>query len=325
MSARGYSQLLQRRITDFGADVAFGRISYKLKEHYGIEVPTSSARNITEGHARKIRETECLETEIPEQIGVDRIVVETDGTMIPIVTTDVILSDDAPADRRKARKVGWKEARLALAKPLGSIEAVYEAMFLGDVDDAGNRMAHCAIKAGAGDNTKIHGVGDGALWIAGQTERVFGLQANYLIDFYHLCEYLGAAADRIAPDAKKAWLGKQKKKLKKGEIGEVIGTLKPHVEPPSVPKEKAPVRACYRYMVNRKGQFGYKEAIANDLPIGSGAIESAHRYIIQDRLKLAGAWWTGENAHNMLALRTLRANNDWEAYWEGPNQQKNLN
>jgi hypothetical protein len=77
---RGYSQPLQRRITDFGADVPFGKVSCKLKEHYGIEVPTSSARKITEDHARKIREREYLETEIPEQTGVDRIVVETDGT-----------------------------------------------------------------------------------------------------------------------------------------------------------------------------------------------------------------------------------------------------
>lgn len=68
-------------------------------------------------------------------------------------------------------------------------------------------------------------------------------------------------------------------------------------------------------MVNRRSQFDYKEALARDLPIGSGAIESAHRYVIQDRLKLAGAWWTAENAHNMLALRTLRANNNqWELF-----------
>jgi hypothetical protein len=81
------------------------------------------------------------------------------------------------------------------------------------------------------------------------------------------------------------------------------------------PREQAPVRACHRYMVNRRSQFDYKEALARDLPIGSGAIESAHRYVIQDRLKLAGAWWTAENAHNMLALRTLRANNNqWELF-----------
>ena len=53
--------------------------------------------------------------------------------------------------------------------------------------------------------------------------------------------------------------------------------------------------------------------------------KSAHRYIIQDRLKLAGAWWTDENAYNMLALRTLRANNAWESYWDRLNHQAAMN
>ena len=51
------------------------------------------------------------------------------------------------------------------------------------------------------------------------------------------------------------------------------------------------------------------------LPIGSGEIESAHRYVIQIRLKIAGAWWKIENAEKMLALRVMRANGDWEKYW----------
>jgi hypothetical protein len=192
-------------------------------------------------------------------------------------------------------------------------------MFLGNVDDAGDRLAHCAIAAGAGENTQIHCVGDGAPWIADQSERVFGLQGDFLIDFYHLCDYLGAAAESISPATKRDWLAEQKKKLKDGNISEVMGTLETYLEPPSVPKENAPVRACHRYMVNRRGQFKYKEALAEGLPIGSGAVESAHRYVIQDRLKIAGAWWTSENAHNMLALRALRANNRWEAYWDSLN------
>jgi hypothetical protein len=72
-------------------------------------------------------------------------------------------------------------------------------------------------------------------------------------------------------------------------------------------------------MRKRRGQFNYKEALDEGLPIGSGAVESAHRYIIQDRLKIAGAWWTPENAHNMLALRALRANKLWESYWDSMN------
>ena len=53
------------------------------------------------------------------------------------------------------------------------------------------------------------------------------------------------------------------------------------------------------------------------LPIGSGEIESAHRYVIQERLKLPGAWWTPPNVEAMLALRLNRANREWGDYWSG--------
>jgi hypothetical protein len=61
--------------------------------------------------------------------------------------------------------------------------------------------------------------------------------------------------------------------------------------------------------------LNYKTAIEQNLPIGSGEVESAHRYVIQKRLKIAGAWWEKENARDMLALRILRANNKWDDYW----------
>jgi len=75
------------------------------------------------------------------------------------------------------------------------------------------------------------------------------------------------------------------------------------------------VRTCVRYIDNRPGQFEYPNAIKNGLPIGSGRIESSHRYVMQARLKLTGAWWRKDIADDMLALRTIRANNLWEDYW----------
>jgi hypothetical protein len=62
-------------------------------------------------------------------------------------------------------------------------------------------------------------------------------------------------------------------------------------------------------------KLDYQAALAQDLPIGSGEIESAHRYIIQQRLKLTGAWWTPDNVDSMLALRIIRANNKRDEYW----------
>ena len=83
----------------------------------------------------------------------------------------------------------------------------------------------------------------------------------------------------------------------------------------SVPDNNAPVRAAYRYLDNRPHQLDYKGAIDKKLPIGSGEIESAHRYVIQQRLKRSGSWWTVQKAQDMLALRVLRENNDWYIYW----------
>ena len=61
--------------------------------------------------------------------------------------------------------------------------------------------------------------------------------------------------------------------------------------------------------------MNYQKALANELPIGSGEIESSHRYVVQKRLKIAGVWWKIGNANAMLNLRTGRLNAYWEAYW----------
>jgi len=65
---------------------------------------------------------------------------------------------------------------------------------------------------------------------------------------------------------------------------------------------------AYRYIANRPGQFKYQEAIATKLPIGSGEVESAHRFAIQKWLKLPNTWWSKDNAQAMLNLRAARAN-----------------
>ncbi len=72
--------------------------------------------------------------------------------------------------------------------------------------------------------------------------------------------------------------------------------LKAHEEEPSTPEEDAPVRQCYRYISNRRQHKNYKKALDQGLPIGSGEIESAHRYIIQKCLKIAGAWRKEDHA-----------------------------
>ena len=310
IKTRGCSVWLQRAMTDFGADNAFGQVPNKLKEHYGIEMPVSTVRKTTENHAKKILAQQEEKKEVIKTGGCEILIAEIDGSMVPIVK-----ENGASKDKRKGKKTFWKEARLALAHERGSVTPKFRATFGGSVDDAGETLRNCAIAAGFGQGSRLHIVGDGAPWIAEQVEDKFGIQATYLIDFYHVCEYLAEAAKICAPTETQDWMDIQKKLLKNNEYQKVLSNLKACIDSDKIEGEKTAVIACHRYLSNRINYLDYKAALEQGLPIGSGEIESAHRYIIQKRLKLAGAWWKADNVNAMLALRVLRANGDWDDYW----------
>lgn len=300
---------LQRVITDFGADHAFGQVSSKLQEHYGIQMPVSTIRKITEFHAKKMHDQRKI-LPFPTGLGCQQQIAEIDGCMLPIIT---VREDEG--DRRKNKELHWKEARLAWVHEQGSVSPKFDATFDEGVNAAGQSLLNCASLAGLGVNTKIQGVGEGASWIETQIKEKFKSKASYLIDFYHICEYLADASEGCAANDR-SWIETQKAHLKENQYPLVIENLKPYLEADEVDNTHAPVRACHRYLSNRTNQLDYKGAIAEGLPIGSGEIESAHRYVIQKRLKLSGAWWKVENVRPMLTLRIVRANEEWESYWD---------
>ena len=163
-------------------------------------------------------------------------------------------------------------------------------------------------------------------WIAAQVEAKFGANGTYLLDFHHVCECLSAASKSICDDplAAKRWLEQQKTALKSQDAHSVLAALSPHLEAAEALDPVAPVRQCQRYLSHRVKQLNYQEAIAHKLPIGSGEIESAHRYVVQQRLKRSGAWWLPRHADFMLALRLNRANRQWCSYWSHCKSNKSL-
>lgn len=302
-------------MTDLGADVSFGQTGAKLIEHYGVTLPTETVRQIVEGHAGRMFEQQALEEEWPTEPGHPWLIAEIDGGMVPIVQ-----SDPAQKDRRKGKRLEWKEAKLCLVHALGSATPTYGGTLRGGVEEAGRQLFHCARQVGFGKASRVHSVGDGATWIAGQIEDRFGDQGQFLVDFYHVCEYLAEASPGCSSQPK-AWVETQKGLLKANQGEAVLAELAAQREPAEVVDENAPVRRCHRYLLNRRHQLDYQGALRQGLPIGSGEIESSHRYVAQQRLKRPGAWWTPERAEHMLALRLNRANGGWEHYWQNQIKQ----
>jgi len=297
--------------------MAFGRVAQKIHEHYGIDISPGAAGTITERHARAITE-EIMTPPVRQTAEPLTLVAEIDGSMIPVVDTGAIeeaAGESPPADLRKTRRVSWKEAKLSLVRRADEVEPLF-AVTLGDAVSAGADVKRLADAAGMNERSRVHGLGDGAPWIAEQVERQFGACGGYLVDFYHVCEYLAAAAKVCGKDYPAAWMELQKDRLKTGQLSAVMEALRPYQEQDSTAAQDAPVRQCFRYLQNRSGQFKYQESLAANLPIGSGEVESAHRYVIQERLKLPGAWWKKSNAQAMLNLRVARANYCWDEYWD---------
>jgi hypothetical protein len=316
---------LQKEATDFGADESYEKSAKKLKEHYGIEAPISAVRVIAHRHGAAMAEARdlAIETKLSKR-GVPTVIGEMDGSMVPIVTIKPIENAESPRDGRKRRALSWQEARLCLGRDVDKVTPHYGAT-MDTVEEATDLLVDCLIKAGAGKSTRLHCLGDGAQWIVNWTMEKLEGQATFLLDFYHLSEYLADAGDVIAPERKQTWFRQQQERAKENQIAKVLNELAAHCETHDIAlcrrsnspndRQDCPAERCKRYIENRLNYLDYQSAILAGLPIGTGEVEGGHGSVIQDRIKPGGAWWLVDNVNKMLALRTNRANQEWEPYW----------
>jgi hypothetical protein len=66
----------------------------------------------------------------------------------------------------------------------------------------------------------------------------------------------------------------------------------------------------------------YPTYLAKGWPIASGVIEGACRHFVKDRFELSGMRWTQDGAENLLHLRAVAENDDWDAYHDFRKRQR---
>ncbi len=69
-------------------------------------------------------------------------------------------------------------------------------------------------------------------------------------------------------------------------------------------------------MRRNETRMNYPSYLKQGLQIGSGAMEAAHRTLVQKRCKLSGQRWTEKGATNIISLRNLNMNNKWSVLQE---------
>ncbi len=170
------------------------------------------------------------------------------------------------------------------------------------------------LKIGKAD--KILFVADGARWIWNRLPDLvasLGISPTRfysLIDFYHAVEHLVKIADLRSGWKKKErrrWIKKHRRLLLKGKINEVITSIRTVCKGRNSKK----LLAEKNYFVRNRKHMQYDMISSLGLPIGSGAMESAIRRVVNLRLKGASIYWLEETAEAMLMLRSFYKAGRW--------------
>lgn len=147
-------------------------------------------------------------------------------------------------------------------------------------------------------------ISDGAPWIKNWIEDAFPAAISVL-DYYHACEHLHEFSNSFFKDKalEQKWTTEQKELILRSQAVEVLKNVKA-IAPQN--KEADKLTAYYESNKDRMDYQKYKQLGCGI--IGSGAIESAHRTVIQKRMKLSGQRWSKQGAQNMLNLRVINKN-----------------
>jgi hypothetical protein len=169
----------------------------------------------------------------------------------------------------------------------------------------------------------VCGVVDGAVW----EQEFLDMQrpdAVRILDWPHAVGYLAKVAQAlygVATPEHHAWLAVQRETLLHGDPQVVLQKLRSLQEDRRVQAGDAPPPALavltesLDYLDKRAAMLRYAQFRSQGYPIGSGAVESANKLVVEARLKGAGMHWALAHVNPLLALRAMACADRWEEAW----------
>jgi len=291
----------------------FERASEMLADFTKVVVSEPTARRQTEEAgaayvAIQTAEVERIEQELPPSPpGPEKQLLSVDGCMVPLVhgewvevKTVAIGVVEKPVLEKGEWVVHTRElsyfSRLADAESFGRL-ALVETHRRG-VEKAG----------------KVAAVANGAEWEQGFID-LHRHDAVRILDFTHAKDHIKGMGEAVwgeeTPEVK-AWLPGELHRLKHngpaGVLAELAVLTQAHPGLPLLAEHLA-------YLQKREGHMQYPTYQAEGLPIGSGAVESGEKVVIEARLAGAGMHWARPHVDPMSALRNVVCSDRWEEAW----------
>jgi len=293
------SDAMEKRILDFSMNGPFEQCAERWDIHYPFPISSNLFRRVVDRVARRresahsqlaLQQAALPSPEQPPQW----LVIAADGSML------------------LTREDGWREAKVATVVRGENVipdKAVVDPRYvavLGNQDEFRAALKAALDAELADDVMRIVWLGDGARenWTLAKELCPFAIQ---ILDFIH--------AVQNAMVCGKALLGESDACLPLWEtrIRQLIDSDSPDAAIrelmdctlDATDEQLAAIDQLVGYYRANTKRMRYREFRAAGLPIGSGIVESAHKHVLQARMKQAGQRWSVLRGRHMVQLRAL--------------------
>jgi len=311
---RGWTGAVQEAVGLLSCECGFQSVSDLMGRLLGLSISAMTVNELAE-HAGSRSEAlqETIDTAKRPGDSPDTLIIATDGCQVP-------------------QRDGWHEVKVATFYAKESrcrsskgrwklLDKEYVAT-LEDAKSFGQDLWNCATRWQIDDVRRKVVMGDGARWIWNLSALHFP-GAIEIVDFYHAVEHLwdvGEAlwGDRQTSTATRSWVRRYRRRLRDGRVDLVIGAIERVLAQRTAKlsgERLKSARVNLEYFRRNEDRMRYGRFRQMKLPIGTGVVEGACKYVVQSRFKRPGSRWSRQGLKKMLALKLMRLNNRWESLW----------
>jgi len=297
------SPYLQEQTTFISQMEVYSQSSKTIEKLLRVEIGTSQLHRLTDYYGSEIEEEIKTDFEPAELEKGDVIYAQMDGGMV--------FTDD-----------GWQEVKLGRVFKGSSVENQSEGtdrQVIASSQYVAHLGSHLDFLSTLGEllkGYKKYGkrlvfINDGAVWIDNWIKENFPSSYS-ILDYYHVTENISKVGKMLIEGSEKqlAWLSELKSLLLESEMDQVKDRIL-KLKAETVDEVDAKM-GLLRYLNKNKLRTDYKLYREKGLAIGSGAIEAAHRTVVQSRMKKSGQRWSNQGAQNMLNLRVAFKAQRWD-------------
>jgi hypothetical protein len=261
-----------------------------------------------------------LPTEEPlaAELATAPLLIGADGVRVPF----------RPEGGHPRGKTAWHEVKVGVLARLGRhttrtgkiVARLHQRRLVavfGDIEALQERLWCEALRQGIRHTTQVVWLSDGARGLWRLFEEHFTAYATGILDFYHAVQQLWKSAaawlDGRTPQARR-WFGWARHRLRHGHPDGVLADLADALEVEGLPDTaRDTLRTVYAYLERHREHIDYAAYKALGLPLGSGMVESACKWLIQQRFKGVGMRWSEDGFNHLLHLRLAWVNGRFDA------------